>query len=159
MPIAEWDDSYKTGFELVDTQHQELFSIVNDLYDAILARKDQELIGPTLEKLSRYAVEHFRAEEALMVETNYPALDEHRTQHWKLKDDVEDLRQKYESGEVVLSITLASFLANWLRHHIKEEDMALIRYVQSRPHGLAAKSKGQSGTRDPRWLQSSQVDS
>jgi hemerythrin len=142
MPVAKWDDSYKTGFELVDAQHQELFSVVNDLYDAILAGRDRELVGPTLEKLSRYTVEHFRAEEALMVETNYPALDKHRTQHWKLTKDVQDLRRKYESGEAVLSITLASFLANWLRRHIKEEDMLLIRYVQSRPHGLAAKSKG-----------------
>jgi len=142
MPIAEWDDSYKTGFALVDTQHEEMFGMVNELYDAILGRRDQQLIGPTLEKLSRYTVEHFRAEEALMVETNYPAFEEHRTQHWKLMNDVQDLRQKYESGEAVLSITLAAFLADWLRHHIKEEDLKLIRYVQARPLGLAAKSRG-----------------
>jgi hemerythrin len=37
---------------------------------------------------------------------------------------------------------LSSFLADWLRHHIKEDDMALIKYTQTHPVALTAKSGG-----------------
>jgi len=72
MPIAQWGDTYKTGHETVDTQHQALFRMVNELHDAIIANKDQSVLFPTLERLAKYTVEHFKTEEALMTRISYP---------------------------------------------------------------------------------------
>lgn len=140
MSIAKWDDSYRTGHNLVDAQHQELFRMVNDLHDAMVANKAREVLMPTLEKLAKYTMEHFRSEEGLMTKISYPAISEHRHKHAELTREVKDLMEKYRSGKAVLSITLSNFLANWLRHHIKEDDMALIKYVNEHPVALKAKS-------------------
>ena len=45
MSIAVWDDRYKTGHELVDKQHQELFPMINRLHDAIMASKGPHSAG------------------------------------------------------------------------------------------------------------------
>jgi len=140
MPIAKWDDSYRTGHDLVDTQHQELFRMVNDLHDAIVAEKSKDILAPTLEKLAKYTVEHFRCEEGLMNQMQYPALSAHRKKHEDLTKEVKVLVENYRSGRAVLSITLSNFLANWLRHHIKEDDAALVKYLRSRSGTVAAKS-------------------
>lgn len=78
MPIAKWDDSYRTGHVLVDRQHQELFRMVNELHDAIIEGKGNDVLAPTLKKLAKYTVEHFRDEEVLMASINYPMLVPHK---------------------------------------------------------------------------------
>jgi hemerythrin len=126
----------------VDAQHQELFRMVNDLHDAIVAGKGKDVLQPTLEKLAKYTMEHFRSEEALMAEIKYPALGTHKNKHDELTRQVKELVEKYRTGKAVLGVTLSSFLADWLRHHIKEDDMALIKYTQTHPVALTAKSGG-----------------
>ncbi len=140
MSIAQWDDSYKTGHQTVDGQHQQLFGMVNELHDAIVANKAKDVLIPTLEKLAKYTVEHFQTEEGLMSKIDYPHLSTHRKKHQALTQEVLDLMEKYRSGKAVLSITLSNFLAKWLQHHIKEDDVALVKYLKEHPESLAAKS-------------------
>jgi hemerythrin len=134
MTIAIWNDSYLTGNQAVDNQHQELFKMVNDLHHAIVSGHGKELTGPTLDRLVSYTVSHFKSEEELMRLVNYPAYGQHRTKHLALTDEVSEFVSKYRRGEFVLSTTVSSFLANWLAHHIKQDD---IRYFQE--HAPAAK--------------------
>jgi len=133
MPIAQWDDSYRTGHDLVDRQHKELFCMVNDLHDAIIAGKGKEILAPTLKKLATYTVEHFRDEQTLMASINYPESAAHLKKHQDLTAEVTELVARFDAGKMVLSITLSSFLANWLRHHIKEDDLALVNYLKQHP--------------------------
>ena len=139
MSVAKWDDSFKTGHRTVDHQHEELFRLVNNLHDAIVANKAKEFLGPTLDRLAQYTIDHFQAEEALMDRVSYPDRGAHKAKHAALASDVKDLKEKFSSGRAVLSITLSSFLADWLRHHIKQEDMALIKFVNANSQAAAAK--------------------
>ena len=140
VPAIEWNDSYKTDYETVDSQHKQLFAMVNELHEAITANKAKEVLQPTLEKLATYTIEHFRTEEGLMTRIHYPALNTHQSKHQQLTKEVQDLIEKYRSGKAVLSITLSNFLAKWLRHHIKEDDVALVKYLNEHPEALAATS-------------------
>jgi len=140
MDIAIWDDSFKTGHNIVDTQHQELFKMVNQLHAAIVGGHGKEVLIPTLQKLASYTIEHFRSEEELMTAACYPALAEHKKKHEDLAREVGDLMEKYQSGKAVLSITLSNFLANWLRHHIKEDDIALVKFLKNQNKAAAANS-------------------
>ena len=133
MSIAKWDESYRTGHRLVDKQHEKLFGIVNNLHDSIVAGTGKEILEPTLRELAKYTIDHFRDEEALMVSINYPMLPPHKAKHEALTRQVTELMGKFQEGKLVLSITLSSFLADWLRHHIKEDDKALIAYLKAHP--------------------------
>jgi hemerythrin len=141
MEIAKWNDSYKTGHTVVDTQHQELFRMVNALHAAIMEERGKEVLMPTLEELAGYTVEHFRSEEQLMAQVCYPAMSVHKQKHADLTKEVKELIEKYKSGKVVLTITLSNFLAKWLRHHIKEDDLALVKFLQGQSKATAASAK------------------
>jgi hemerythrin len=132
MAIAAWDDSFRTGHAQVDQQHQELFQMVNELHDAIVAGKGKEVIKPTLEKLAKYTVQHFITEEALMTKIGYPHLAVHKRKHEDLTKKATEVIEGYNSGKNVLTITLSQFLSDWLRHHINEDDKALARFLKEK---------------------------
>jgi hemerythrin len=66
-----------------------------------------------------------------MKPAKYPTYDQHRAKHVALTDQVTDLMKKYQKGELVLSTTVSNFLADWLTHHIKEDNTTFIRYFQA----------------------------
>jgi hemerythrin len=139
MSVASWDDSYRTGNQKVDEQHKALFGMVNELHEAILANKSKEILAPTLEKLAKYTIEHFQTEETMMQQMAYPGLHGHKKKHEDLTSQVKQLVDGFRGGKMTLSITLSQFLANWLRHHIKEDDVTLIRFVREKTAAAAAK--------------------
>lgn len=132
MPLAPWNDSYRTGDATVDHQHQELFAMVNELHDSIVAGHGREKIGPTLTRLAAYVGTHFQTEERLMQAQGFPALAGHKAKHDQLGKDAARIVSDYETGRAVLTIGLSRFLADWLRHHIDGEDKAMIAWMRAR---------------------------
>lgn len=132
MPIAIWSDAYVTGHPVVDRQHQHLFSLVNDLHHGIVSGHGRDKMGPILKELARYTVEHFATEEGFMREKGYPNLVRHKAKHDDLKGQVVDLIGKFDSGELSLPSTLSKFLADWVSHHIKEEDKELVAWLKAK---------------------------
>lgn len=129
--FAKWDDKYLTGHMTVDSQHKHLFTLVNDLHEAIVAGKGREAQGKALEALATYCVEHFATEETLMQERGYPGYPEHKRKHDELTTKATDLIAGYKTGKLVLPMTLSTFLADWIRHHIGEEDQKLIAWLKA----------------------------
>lgn len=132
MGIAIWNDSYLTGDATVDLQHRNLFKMVNELHDAVVASKGKEVLQATLKKLGAYTIEHFGIEERLMQRAEYPGYEGHKAKHELLANQARQLIADYETGKAVLSITLSHFLADWLRHHINEEDKGMITWLRGR---------------------------
>jgi len=128
--IAVWNDKYRTGNATVDSQHQRLFAMVNDLHTAIVTGKAKEFQAKALGDLAKYCVEHFATEEKLMTSQNYPHYPEHKRKHDELTTKATDLINGYQTGKLVLPVTLSQFLADWLRHHIGEEDQKLIGWMR-----------------------------
>jgi hemerythrin len=129
--IAIWNDKYRTGHATVDSQHQRLFGMVNELHEAIVGGKAKEHLSKSLEALAKYCVEHFATEERLMTSQDYPGYVEHKRKHDELTSKATEIITGYQSGKLVLPVTLSQFLADWLRHHIGEEDQKLIGWIQT----------------------------
>lgn len=132
MSIAEWNDKYLTGFAPVDAQHKRLFEMVNELHEGIVKGSAKEIMSPLLKALAKYTVEHFHTEESLMSSRGYPGFAKHKRIHDELARRVSELVSQYNSGQTVLPLTLSRFLADWIAHHIQEEDKALIEWMQKK---------------------------
>ncbi len=130
MPLAYWRDDYNTGYETIDQQHQHLFAIINALHDAMLKGHGADLLKDTLDTLFEYTLEHFQTEEALMVAHHYPNYAAHVQRHEELKQQVVTMRQKFAANMPLLSKEVSQFLADWLIHHIKDEDQQVIRFFR-----------------------------
>lgn len=130
MASVTWNDSYLTGHPMVDRQHQELFVLVNKLHQSIIEGHGRDAQGPVLKRLANYTVEHFRMEERVMQEHNYPGYSGHKTKHDQLAAEVKQLIDQFDAGKLVLPLTLSGFLANWISHHIDGEDKRLIAWLR-----------------------------
>ena len=129
VPIAIWTPNLVTGNPTVDHQHQHLFELVNELHHGIISGHGQDVMGPILLKLAKYAVDHFGTEEKFMRDSAYPNLARHKQKHDALTKQVTELLKDWDSG-TALPATLSKFLADWVAHHIKEEDKELIAWLK-----------------------------
>jgi len=72
--------------------------------------------------LLTYTKIHFSAEERLMREHGYPQLADHKRLHDQLMDKVIQMNDKVRSGRMVPSVSLGTFLKDWLLTHILQQD-------------------------------------
>ena len=84
MTLLTWSNDYLIGDETIDAEHKELFRIINNFHDKWQERKeseDREAIATVLNRLVRYAEEHFQHEELIMRGADFPLIAEHRSIH------------------------------------------------------------------------------
>lgn len=129
MPFATFTDDLRLGHEQIDGQHAALFEAVNNLHDALRSGRSRQDLESLLAFLRAYTVEHFRTEEAFMEDTNYPEVAAHRTEHGDLVRQVRELEEKHAAGSMTLSLTVMTFLKDWLEHHIGEVDRKLVAHL------------------------------
>jgi hemerythrin-like metal-binding protein len=122
MPFLNWEPRYQVGVALIDEQHRQLFDQINVLYDAMQAGRGKGEIEKTVAFLVQYTVDHFKAEEDLMLRSGYPGYQEHKAIHEDLTRQVLELQARLEKGSQMLSLAVMHFLRDWLSHHIADVD-------------------------------------
>jgi hemerythrin len=129
-----WDPKLAVGVESIDDQHKDLFAQVNALLDAMRDRRGREEIGPMLDFLASYVVQHFRMEEALMRLHHYPALADHAKRHAEFVADLEKFDAQYRKAgpSMTLLFQLNGAVCDWLREHVSREDRALGEFMKQR---------------------------
>jgi hemerythrin len=129
MVIAPWNSRFETGIDLIDAQHQSLFEALNNLADSFRAGNSKRQVKVSLEFLVDYTAEHFQSEERFMREMDYPRLGEHMGEHARLMEQVRDLQMELLAGKpVTMEVTI--FLAEWLKTHIHDSDMAYVYFMK-----------------------------
>lgn len=133
MIRIEFDESLYTGDAMVDEQHRTLIGMFNELHAASQENRSAEAVAPLLEQLHDYTIEHFTAEQNLMIRTRFPA-DEmlsHVEQHGELTQKVRQLITDYRSGGFATILPLATLLQEWLATHIRQLDRRVVEHVRS----------------------------
>jgi hemerythrin len=130
MEFFKWTDDMKVGNGLIDQDHLELVTLVNELYDAARAGKSDSLIAITLQKLFAYTQEHFQREELLMEHIHYPDIAAHKEQHQKLIDQVLVLQNALSRGRGEVATNTAELLRYWLLYHIQRTDKKLAAAIR-----------------------------
>ena len=93
-----WKDFFCSGNRLIDQQHQALFTLSNELFDAILSGKSKELISAMIGRLLVDVTRHFHDEEIILEKVMFPGLPEHITEHAKLLAKGVELSSHFEAG-------------------------------------------------------------
>lgn len=132
MAYMEWSDNYLTGIDAIDADHQVLFRLVNELHARMDAGLDEATVGDALDTLIEYVDIHFRREEDLMQDCNYPDRVAHARQHRDLSKTVHSLKTLFDDDPHELeSECIMDFLCDWLSDHILETDMAYVSHVSA----------------------------
>jgi hemerythrin-like metal-binding protein len=134
--LIEWDDRYLVGIELIDEQHRELVSQVNNL--CLGCKKGdtaaKQFFDLNIHPLMRYLRYHFSSEEKMLERIRYPDLAAHGKQHSSLLRIVaEGVRVGYEDTSLVYSGNkLRDFVAHlrdMLISHIAVLDRKYVSYI------------------------------
>lgn len=122
MAFIKWTDELSVHVSEIDSQHQNLISLINMLHDAMLARKGKEVLSETLDQLASYTVYHFTTEENYMKQFNYIGLPPHKREHDTFVAKVQDFIRDYEANRLGLSLEILNFLRDWVKNHIMGTD-------------------------------------
>lgn len=120
MTDIQWEESFNTGIDEIDVQHQQLVSYLNDLHQAILDN-NREAIALVIEELVDYTQIHFIFEEQLMRSMDYEFFSAHQRVHELFTARVIRYKRRFEHGEDITS-ELYNLLKRWLINHILHDD-------------------------------------
>ena len=129
-----WEDRYSVGVEEIDGQHKALFSIINNLLDAISSDKTTEHLKVVVESLIKYKKFHFETEEKYFREFNYEEKDEHTRIHNDFGEKLNKMKEKYSEYTIEFAFELVDFLEDWLIKHLMTADQKYISCFKE--HGL-----------------------
>jgi len=127
MGHITWKDYYSVGHPRLDTEHKQIIGVINALYDAMQQGPGRQAIKPLLDRLCQYTVSHFKDEEQVMRERNYPELAQHRALHEAIRRKTFDLR---EHADLVTGRDLLRYLKEWWLGHIQSEDKKYEPYME-----------------------------
>jgi hemerythrin len=122
MPLFTWKDSLSVKIESIDKEHKNLINMLNEFYENIISKTNQENISELISKMKDYTIFHFTNEERLLREHNYPKFNEHKKEHEKFIEKVSDMEKRFKEGKLILSLEVTSFLKDWLQNHIMVTD-------------------------------------
>ena len=126
-----WDDKYKVGHNLIDSQHKQLFDIADKLYEVAYKKEPYRDIDISLilQDLARYVNYHFSCEGELMRDNDYAGMENHCNIHSTFKTYVTTLVSDFSRGQAVDMKKLYDFVCTWLIEHIGSEDKKLAECV------------------------------
>ena len=118
-----WDNRCKIGDTTVDTQHQRLFELANQL----VAANGAEEITSLIMLFYQHIREHFQAEESLMKQHGYPAYPTHVEAHNLLLDKLIEISKSIQNKRWNAA-DIRIFVNHWVLVHILEVDMQFARF-------------------------------
>lgn len=123
-----WDPKYTVHVKAIDIQHQELFSLVNQLID--LHESGSAELYPILKDLVDYLSKHFHAEQMVMTEMGYPKIATHIQHHQAFTEKIHKFLQGYKEQDRNLTQKMLFFLSSWVFSHTKDIDQQYAVFFQ-----------------------------
>lgn len=124
-----WKDEYSVGIDSIDQQHKKLINLINNLQTAVDFSTGEQFEREALNELVEYTVTHFRYEEDLMEEHQYPDFESHRAQHDKMVEKVTQVLNNYQQNKDNAMKDAVAFLKSWLINHINGTDKQYSEYL------------------------------
>lgn len=117
-----WKEEFSVGVREIDMQHQKLVTMINDLFNAMIEKKGQEVLSKIVDGMIDYARTHFATEEAYMLKYHYTGYVAQKAEHDKFVAKAVDLQKRLNDKTLVLSLEVINFLKDWLTNHILVSD-------------------------------------
>lgn len=131
-PFAQfiWRPEYSSNNPKIDEEHKELFKRISLLSEKLIFRKDKYKLIKELESFIQDSIAHFRDEEDILADKEYPDLEKHKKEHKKLIDRALKLVELYRNDDVNVTEILSFFYFDLIAKHIFEVDTKYFKYMK-----------------------------
>ena len=131
MTIAHWSPNLSVGVEELDSDHQGLIDVLNQLDAEVGRSAGHDSIARILDELISHTEAHFRREEEIMARERYPDAEHHAMVHQALIEEIQEFRKDFDEG-MEIGPEITEFIKGWLVGHIMESDKHLGGYLLGR---------------------------
>ena len=124
MEKIVWSSELSVGVDVFDEHHKHVILMINRLIDTQEAVTNSEVVSDLLDRMTRYARDHLKAEELMMAEHGYPQLEQHKAQHMAFIKKTVSFCTATQIGVDAIPKGLLVYLRDWWVHHIQDADKA-----------------------------------
>jgi len=136
--VPQWSPGLSVGNAKLDEQHITLLELGRDLMRLLDTKTATNVqIHGTLEDIVRLSRLHDALEESILAANGCPTLSEHKAVHLTARNQLANLLADV-SHSTVNRACLSSVIADWMAHHISENDMPVKHYLKNLPQARAA---------------------
>ncbi len=133
MSILKWQDEYSVGVAQIDEEHKALIGMINAAHAHANGLAGSKTVKVLIEEMQAYAANHFKTEEKLMEEYEFPLAERHIAAHVQFAEYVGNADKEFATEYFVPgTIKIVSFLAEWLKVHILETDKVLGEFLREK---------------------------
>jgi hemerythrin len=122
MSLFSWKPEYSVNDLTLDRHHQQLFTVLNSVYENVMNSPELDCVLPKIDELSDYTKYHFSTEEEYMKEKAVPDIDAHIEKHRQFTNKIDALRARYKNNDLEVARDLIIALGEWLLQHVLKED-------------------------------------
>jgi len=138
------DFEYFLGIPEIDAQHDEIFTILNTLLEALASKKQRHLVGPLLQQLRNKLLAHFANEESFMDAIDCADQAAHKIKHKEMLQLLDDCIESLSSPGKAEG--LGKIIDENLHSHVVEFDGKIVETVKDlfdtlRTHESSDKSR------------------
>ena len=132
MTVITFDDNLITGNKTIDEQHKELIDRIQQFVSACESEDARVKAIKMLGYLDEYTEFHFKEEEKLQKDVDYPGLEEHIKKHEEFRHTIKELYDYLDENEGPDEKFMEQVKINvidWLFGHIKTFDRSVAEYI------------------------------
>lgn len=123
------EQSIGVGFDQIDGEHRVQVGLLSALRDAVTEGRAETEVNEILEQLIDYTKVHFMSEELLMRLYQYPHYEAHVAEHDRMVEQIEQARERYQSGDAATTTETLDATFAGLIGHIGRSDRTLGGYL------------------------------
>lgn len=123
MSLMDWDaGKFDVLVPKMNEQHHRLVNIMNQLYDRHAEGAAKPALDKLLVQLRDFTIKHFREEEAMLEQMQFPSLSRHKLIHESLLQEFGKHYDAFSKGNGEISSAFFDYLRLWLTSHIMHID-------------------------------------
>jgi hemerythrin len=126
----KWTKDLSVGNEGIDAQHRNMFDLINRAASLQASGGPFGEIAELIREMLRYSDEHFKTEDDLMIDSDYPLFGTHRREHLKYMETLGGFAAGLQEERQNLIEEVVDFLMVWWRQHIAEADLRYARWIR-----------------------------
>ncbi len=129
LKSIHFDENYISGIKSVDEEHE---ALVNQLRRIYQEEGDYTQMLDQVKLLIDLTEEHFNSEEKVMMEEEFPYIDNHKIAHEELLDNAKRLIDGIRNIKDISSKSVAYVLQELVIEHMINEDSEFMEYIKNK---------------------------
>lgn len=123
------DEAHVSGHRGVDGEHHLQLSLLAAVRQAVVEERPEDEIRDLIDRLVDFTKIHFASEAALMRLYQYPHFEAHVLEHEHSLEQIDAMRDAWQSRRVEITGDCLDALSEWLQTHIGGADRAFAGYL------------------------------